>query len=357
MALHNQFFDPFFGLVPSAPSSHLIKGEPKHGLQTAPKIPVLSNVLPITGQGTISTVSTAKHLLEFTVETAASNTAAEKRSLHLMVGEKEIALYFRINGGDRQDIKPPLLKILSDDYKLTPGGLETIYWLSLDKENGVLRYGKHFTTKALTLAEVTLKTLDKEGVMQWDDAPRFQWLEKLKTVSVVQEQETTSQDLPVAIHPLPVTVDLSPFVVSGDYVSLCDLASGLVTVPANLPDACQKLYGNIGGISITLDDKEFPEFGRALESSCTDPSGWCYKKLQEKQKEFGDKPNIAMTYLRITLGYNLARLRLFFSLFPFILGTDTAYHARVTRQVNHSSLRFGRAGTTLPSTTTVKPAR
>ncbi len=312
MALHHQFFDPFFGFVPSAPEPNLAEGEPRHGLQTAPKMPALSTVLPITGQGTVSIMSTAKDLLELTVETAPSSTTSKKSSLHLMVAKEEIALYFQIDGGVRQDIKPPLLKILSNDYKLTPGGLETTYWLSLDKENGVLRYGKHFTTKAMTLAEVTLKKLDKDGVMQWDDAARFQWLEKLKTVGVVQDQKTAPQDPPVAVHPLPVTVDLSPFIVSGDRASLSDLGSGLVTVPANLPDACQKLYGNVGGISITLDDDEFPDFSRAIEWSCANPGGWCYKKLQEKKEEFGDKPNITMTYLRITLGYNLASSNPFF---------------------------------------------
>ena len=48
----------------------------------------------------------------------------------------------------------------------------TVHWLSIDRSNWVLRYGKYYTTKVLTLAEVQLK------------AETGKWLEKLSTVTV-----------------------------------------------------------------------------------------------------------------------------------------------------------------------------
>ena len=48
----------------------------------------------------------------------------------------------------------------------------TVYWLSIDRSNWVLRYGKYYTSKALTLVSVQL------------DASSGKWLEGLTTVRV-----------------------------------------------------------------------------------------------------------------------------------------------------------------------------
>lgn len=67
----------------------------------------------------------------------------------------------------------------------------------------------------------------------------------------------------------------------------------------------QKLYDCIGGVKFILDTDDFPDFSKAIEYSIINPNGWCYKKLQDKSREFNpDKPNLLETYLRITLGEN-----------------------------------------------------
>jgi hypothetical protein len=90
-------------------------------------------------------------------------------------------------------------------------------------------------------------------------------------------------------------------VISGDSISLDVLASGLVTVPANLPPACQKLYGNVGGPNINLDTPDFYDFSKAIQHSVNTPGLIGYNLLEKKAEEFGKK-DFTGTYLRITLG-------------------------------------------------------
>ncbi|CAI4214409.1 unnamed protein product [Parascedosporium putredinis] len=173
-------------------------------------------------------------------------------------------------------------------------GEKTTYWLSLDKENGRIRYGKYYTNAKLTLAEVSLKTRDDKGVLVWKEPETYNWLERLKPFSVTLDKGATKPE--IVVQPVAVVMGRSPFVVSSDKISLVDLERGAGTVPANLPLGCQTLYGNVAG---------------AIERSCRNPDGWCYKKLVEKavphegvsgQNFAHKKPD--MTYLRITIGEN-----------------------------------------------------
>lgn len=262
----------------------------------APLGPTSDKTLPVTGQGTIAVRSAAINLLKISVST--SPELLDGPILHLDIGPSNFLFYFENKAG-KHEIPFNVLK--GQDACYLNSGLETTYWLSLDKENGILRYGKYFTNKSMTLVEATLKQENKDGVMIWKNEEQFSWLEKVKTTEVMQDD---GQDEPgTTLLPLPVVIDLSPFVLSSDRITLRELESGQYTVPVNLPDACQTLYGNVAGMSIMLDDDDFPDFTRAIEWSCSNPEGWAYKKLIEKAGEFG-KSNPDMTYLRITLGYN-----------------------------------------------------
>ena len=91
-------------------------------------------------------------------------------------------------------------------------------------------------------------------------------------------------------------------------ISLLDLEQGTYTIPANLPAACQILYGNIAGRDIVLDTPDFPEFSQAIKRSVTKKGLLGHKFLTSKAKtsENGEfnAYNFLNTYLRITLGYN-----------------------------------------------------
>jgi hypothetical protein len=99
-------------------------------------------------------------------------------------------------------------------------------------------------------------------------------------------------------------MDLSPYVISNQNISLLDLERGVYTTPANLPAACQTLYGNVAGPDITLDTPQFPDFSKAIQRSVSTEGLLGYKLLKAKSSEFGHEDFLG-TYLRITLGYNL----------------------------------------------------
>ena len=104
------------------------------------------------------------------------------------------------------------------------------------------------------------------------------------------------------IHPLPVVMDLSPFVISDQKVSLLQLEKNNYTIFANLPEACQVLYHNVAGPEITLEAEDFP-FAAAIQRSVSTEGLWGYETLMKKATEFGERDEKG-TYLRITLGTN-----------------------------------------------------
>jgi hypothetical protein len=93
--------------------------------------------------------------------------------------------------------------------------------------------------------------------------------------------------------------DLPPVIAESIKLTLEDLAIGTTTSIANLNPACQRLYTNVNGPGIQLNDENFPDFSEALEYSIRTPGKICYEMLKSKASEFGDP---MMTYLRITLG-------------------------------------------------------
>ncbi|RPA77052.1 hypothetical protein BJ508DRAFT_417358 [Ascobolus immersus RN42] len=303
MAAPNHFFDPFYYEAPPAYEDHsthkklLLVGGPQAPSNSTP---VTVKTLPVTGQGTIAIKGRPSTRLQITVE--ATNILGAP-TLNLVVENKSCRLFRKTQAGHEEDIETKLRPgVVESDCYLNGTESDSVYWLSLDKNNGILRYGEHFTNMTCCLFEVVLKQ-EIEGVMVWTD-PKDAWLESLKTIDITLD-DGALQPVAVAVRALPVVIDLSPFIATMDGISLNDLERGTVTVPKNLPEACQKLYENVAGTKITLtnEGEEF-DFKAAIERSIKDPNGWCYKTLEKKSKEFGDKDEPLMTYLRITLGVN-----------------------------------------------------
>ncbi|KAE8327221.1 RmlC-like cupin domain-containing protein [Aspergillus sergii] len=170
----------------------------------------------------------------------------------------------------------------------------TVYWISVDRSNKRFRYGQHLTNASLTYLEAHF-----DG-----DRPSKQWMDQLKSTEIQQNgREIPTKD--VRYDPLPVTMDKPPLVISDEQVSLEDLDKYTRTTYANLPPGCQDLYHNIAGHNVSLESPSFPQLAQAIDYSCRDPKLVCGKILEEKKKkdEFHDK---LKTYLRITVGNNLA---------------------------------------------------
>ncbi|XP_065660610.1 uncharacterized protein LOC136084502 isoform X2 [Hydra vulgaris] len=161
------------------------------------------------------------------------------------------------------------------------------YWVSLDSQDEVLRVG---------LGEPRVKTAVYTYKFKSDKA----FLGQLTTIYFHADV------IPLRLLRDPITKTIAFLVRDSDDYTMDDIASGCVMPRANLNLVTQRLYECIRGKKFVLDDDTFPEFSAAIESSITNPSGWCNKRLQEKSREFSPEISIPEnTYLRITLGgYN-----------------------------------------------------
>ena len=105
-------------------------------------------------------------------------------------------------------------------------------------------------------------------------------------------------------------IDLPPRVAAGEQITLRDLEANTVTVPQNLTLECQRLYHNVAGPNITLEDDEF-DFIAAIEESVNTPHKLAWELLKKKASGFGHE-DFNGTYLRITLGRNMVSAQLLF---------------------------------------------
>jgi quercetin dioxygenase-like cupin family protein len=103
----------------------------------------------------------------------------------------------------------------------------------------------------------------------------------------------------------PITDSVPLKVKDMNDITMDDIASGNYMPKSNLSLVSQKMYHCIAGEKFVLDADDFPEFSQAIERSILTPGCWCHETLLKKATEFNpDKPNLAETYLRITLGQN-----------------------------------------------------
>lgn len=177
------------------------------------------------------------------------------------------------------------LKDVSNVFGLSsePGAY---YWVSLDSQNQTLQVG---------VGEPRMETT----VYSYKFSNDIAFLEQLTSIYFDQTV------MPQRLLRDPITKNVPVLVKNTDDLTMDDVASGRVMPQANLNLVSQKLYDCIRGTKFVLDDESFPEFSAAIERSIANPNGWCYKRLQEKSREFNPNvPNPTETYLRITLGGN-----------------------------------------------------
>jgi len=232
--------------------------------------------LVVKGQGTVSAlVAQAGQPFSITFMAASGTEPA----LGLDIDRDVVRLWCRMDG---------TLRILGQEKAanigLNPTGEDQPYWLSLDSNNGRVRYGKGEMLRELMLYEYS-----------WPSDPNDNPLAFTKTLARV---EVTP--VPVAalqLLPIPVNLDPSPFVVPADAVTLESLSINASSVVADLPQACQQLYATVAGRGMTLRPADFPDFPEAIQHSILTPGCICYDELAKKDPAFG--------YLRITIDGNL----------------------------------------------------
>lgn len=171
------------------------------------------------------------------------------------------------------------------------------YWISVDAQNQTLRVGVGETRVETVIYSYTFLFQEAD-----DRKAHKKFFESLETFHV---SDTSTCVTPLRLLRDPVTALMPSAVLGTDELSMDAVASGAYLPKSNLSIEAQQLYDCISGKKFVLDDRDFPEFSQAIESSIKTPGLWCNTRLKEKSTEFNkDKPNILETYLRITIGQN-----------------------------------------------------
>eukprot|EP01133_Synstelium_polycarpum_P012642 gene12642-14850_t len=160
---------------------------------------------------------------------------------------------------------------------------EINYWFSIDRKNKKLKYGKGDATENLCL----LKYVVPEGT---DFHPNVKFIGcNIPSSSITKAK----------IYELPVTLQLPPFVIANDAITLEQIEAGEITAIGNLPTECQMLYSVVAGNKVELDE----QVANAIAASLKNPNGALNKKCVEKS--ITHKQDILETYLRVTLGQDM----------------------------------------------------
>jgi hypothetical protein len=208
---------------------------------------------------------------------------------------------FRFTGPDDSDLVVEFtrdaVKVYCDEELVDPNnekGLITTrgayYWFSVDSQNEMLCAG------------IGEPRMELETVIYAYTFPKGTAKEYLEGLTKIVWDEAL---VPMRLLRDPIT-DSVPLKVKGtDELTMNDIAAGNYMPKSNLSIVGQKMYHCIAGEKFVLDADDFPEFSQAIEYSIATPGGWCHETLLKKATEFSkDRPNVAETYLRITLGQN-----------------------------------------------------
>jgi hypothetical protein len=165
------------------------------------------------------------------------------------------------------------------------------YWFSLDSQNQTLCAG---------IGEARLETM----IYQYKFSNRKEskeFLEGLINIHIPKESKSLK---PLRLLRDPITQHIPLIVKNTDDLTMNDIAKATFLPKSTLSSVSQQMYDCISGKNFILNDKDFPDFSKAIQHSIVTPGLWCYKTLQKKATEFGNKPNLEETYIRITLNQN-----------------------------------------------------
>jgi hypothetical protein len=237
-------------------------------------------VLPVHGQGVfLYRAPVSIPSIEFKILNSTSDDG-----LHVQITQTQVLV-------NRIGSLEPLID--ATNSKGLVGSNGSYYWFSLDSQNQTLMAG---------IGEARIET--KTYKYQWNLAEGNRHQNKLFLESLTRIQYTAFIR-PIRILRDPITLHVPLVVKDTDSLTMHDIAHAKFIPKANLSTISQKLYNCISGKAFKLNTPDFPNFAKAIEYSIATPGCWCNTRLQEKSQEFSkDKPNLAETYLRITLAQN-----------------------------------------------------
>ena len=171
------------------------------------------------------------------------------------------------------------------------------YWFSLDCQNQVLMAG---IGEARIETAIYFYEFPRGDQAAWEANKAF--LESLTTLYIAKESMNL---IPISLLRDPITYYMPLLVKDTNHLTMEDIAKNTYMPKSTMTLTAQKLYDCISGRNFLLDDKDFPDFTKAIERSIATPGLWCYEKIRDKSREFNPNvPNLLETYLRITLSQN-----------------------------------------------------
>jgi len=163
------------------------------------------------------------------------------------------------------------------------------YWFSLDAQNQVFYAG---------IGEARIE--NAKYTYQFEPSKKNK--DFLESLCTIRPDENLT---PLRLLRDPIVKKIPLLVKDINDLTMMDIAESRYMPVANLSIISQKLYNCIAGKKFILNDKDFPNFSKAIEYSIATEGCWCNTKIKEKSTEFNpNKPNILETYIRITLGQN-----------------------------------------------------
>jgi len=171
------------------------------------------------------------------------------------------------------------------------------YWVSIDSQNQKIQAG---------IGEARIENIIYQYVFtSKTDEERKNNKLFLEGLAIIDLSISEHNILPLYLLRDPITQSIPLLIKNTEELTMEDIANSTYLPNAHLSSVAKQLHDCISGKHFVLDNKDFPDFSKAIEYSISTPGLWCYEKLKEKSKEFNKvKPNILETYLRITLNQN-----------------------------------------------------
>jgi len=154
-------------------------------------------------------------------------------------------------------------------------------WVSVDKENHVIRIGHGYMMKRNQLCEMKVKDTSPTSLVNL-----------IVGIKYHQAQVGVKS---IKVERMPIVSDAPPVVLDRNTITLEDIAKNRAISSSMLLAEAQYLFGIVSGRSITLavDD------AAAINYSLLTPGKTLYQKRKDKEEEFGDPK---MVYIRVTIG-------------------------------------------------------
>jgi len=228
--------------------------------------------LDVPSQGTVRCLISAPG--PFKIILNDQNSPSKGRDVYVLEVTKEYVAFLSKNATGPANI----LATTKNQRALLEPNVACYYWFSIDKKNKVLKYGKGDATAALTLLSFSVKD---------------NFLKNIKYVGSSLPWEKISKR---KIYELPVTIQLPPFVVSNEEITLEDIEAGNIVSVGNLPKECQMLHSVVAGPKIVLTDDIIKGIRGSLQNGKL-------KEIVDKKGEAHADPK--ESYLRITLGMDM----------------------------------------------------